>query len=65
MTAKEALRARVDELSEAQAASAHIVVEQSTDEADTVGSPVGSGRTATGEPMPDVVAAVRRLRDDR
>lgn len=32
-------------------------------EPDVVGLPKGWGETLTGEPMPNVVAAVRRVRD--
>lgn len=65
MTAKEKLMRDVLDLDEAKAARARIVVLDDT-EADweTVPLPEGWGETLTGEPMPDVAAAVRRSREE-
>lgn len=63
MTAKEALIREVLELDEAEAAQARIVVGgDGLDEVDVVGMPEEWGTTLTGEPMPNIVAAVRRSR---
>jgi hypothetical protein len=62
MTTKEKLRAQLEELSEQEAENAQIVVRRP--EPDVVGLPDGWGETSTGEPMPNVVAAVRRVRDE-
>ncbi len=61
MTAKEKLLRDVLDLDEAEAARARIVLVEDPAEEDTV-LPAGWGETQTGEPMPDVVAAVRRSR---
>jgi hypothetical protein len=62
MTTKEKLRAQLEELSEQEAEYAEIIVKRP--EPDVVGLPAGWGETLTGEPMPNVVAAVRRVRDE-
>ena len=61
MTAKERLLREILDLDEAQAARARIVI---ADEA-TEMAPLraGWGETATGEPMPNVAAAVSRSRE--
>lgn len=61
MTTKEKLRAQLEELSEQEAEHAQIIVGHP--EPDVAGLPDGWGETLTGEPMPNVVAAVRRVRD--
>lgn len=43
----------------------HLVDEADLPTAKGAGVPAGWGGTATGEPMPDVVAAVRRSRSSR
>lgn len=49
-------------LSEEEAEHAQIIVRRP--EPDVVGLPGGWGETLTGEPMPNVVAAVRRVRGE-
>lgn len=64
MTAKEKLLREVLDLDEARAARARIVVpEEPKVEAEMVPLPAGWGETLTGEPMPNVAAAMRRSRD--
>jgi hypothetical protein len=65
VTAKEKLIRDVLDLDEAKATRARIVVGDDA-EADweTVPLPEGWGETLTGEPMPDVAAAVRRSREE-
>jgi hypothetical protein len=64
MTAKEKLLRDVLDLDEAKAARARIVVsDDSAEEAEMAPLPKGWGETLTGEPMPNVAAAVRRSRD--
>lgn len=66
MTAKERLLREILDLDEAEAARARIVVtDEPSEEAETVTLPDGWGETLTGEPMPDVAAAVRRSRGSR
>jgi hypothetical protein len=60
VTAKEKLLREVLELDEARAARARIVV---PDEPEMAALPAGWGETLTGEPMPNVAAAVRRSRE--
>ena len=60
MTAKEKLLREVLDLDEASAARAWIVI---PDEPDMAPLPAGWGETLTGEPMPNVAAAVRRSRE--
>ena len=62
MTAKEKLLREVVDLDEARAARAQIVI---ADELEMVALPAGWGETLTGEPMPNVAAAVRRSRESR
>ena len=66
MIAKEKLIRDVLDLDEAKAARAQIVVvPEPEDEWQTVPLPEGwGGTTLTGEPMPDVAAAVRRSREE-
>jgi len=72
MTAKELLMKRVPTLSEEEAeralvaldAEPHSTAGEATGEPDMVGLPEGWGRMANGEPMPNVVAAVRRSREE-
>jgi hypothetical protein len=64
MTAKEKLLRDVLDLDEAKAARARIVVaEEPEDGPEMVPLPEGWGETLTGEPMPNVAAAVRRSRE--
>jgi hypothetical protein len=71
MTAKELLRLRIDELSEAEAESTLRLLDaprtgEDTGEAgepEVAPLPQGWGETLTGEPMPNVVAAVSRSRE--
>jgi hypothetical protein len=66
MTAKEKLLREILNLGEAEAERAHIVTaDESIEETEMAPLPVGWGETLTGEPMPDIVAAVRRSRDPR
>jgi hypothetical protein len=58
----EELRAQLEELSEQEAEHAQIIVTRP--EADVAGLPDGRGETLTGEPKPNVVAAMRRVRDE-
>ncbi len=52
------------DLDEADAARAHIVISgASVEETEMAPLPAGWGETLTGEPMPNVAAAVRRSRD--
>lgn len=67
MTAKELLRQRVDELSEAEAETALRLIDArrkgEADEPEMAPLPQGWGETLTGEPMPNVTAAVSRSRE--
>jgi hypothetical protein len=64
MTAKEKLLREILDLDEAEAARAHIVItDVAVEEAEMASLPSGWGETLTGEPMPNVAAAVRRFRD--
>jgi hypothetical protein len=64
VTAKEKLLREILDLDEAEAARAHIVItDASAEEAETASLPQGWGETLTGEPMPNVAAAVRRSRE--
>lgn len=62
MPTREELHALIDSLPEPQLPTARIVVDE--DEPDVVGRPTGWGTMTNGEPMPNVVAAVRRVRDE-
>jgi hypothetical protein len=65
MTAKEKLLREVLDLDETEAARAQIVItDVAVEEAETP-LPEGWGETLTGEPMPNVAAAVRRSRLSR
>ncbi len=61
MTAKERLLREIIDLDEAQAARARIVI--ADEETDMAPLPAGWGETLTGEPMPNVAAALRRSRE--
>jgi hypothetical protein len=64
VTAKEKLLREILDLDEAEAARARIVVsDELAEESEAVTLPEGWGETLTGEPMPDVAAAVRRSRE--
>jgi hypothetical protein len=63
MTAKEKLIRDVLDLSEAEAQRARIVVEGLQPSGEMVQLPKSWGCMANGQPMPDVVAAVRRSRE--
>lgn len=64
MTAKEKLLRDVLDLDEAKAVHARIVVsEEPANEPEMAPLPDGWGETLTGEPMPNVAAAVRRSRE--
>lgn len=52
MTAKEKLRAQIDELTEAEAASAHIVVERIAD-SDEIGEAIAAGYRRIPQSTPD------------
>jgi hypothetical protein len=62
MATREELHRELDALPDPQVPKARIVVEEP--EPDVIGLPKGWGETLTGEPMPNVVAAVRRVRDE-
>jgi ApbE superfamily uncharacterized protein (UPF0280 family) len=62
MSTRQELHQKIDALPDLQVPKARIVVEDS--EPDVVGLPEHWGETLTGEPMPNVVAAVRRVRDE-
>lgn len=61
-SAKERLLRDVLELDEAEATRARIVM---AGESELVPLPAGWGETLTGEPMPNVAAAIRRSRETR
>ena len=64
MTAKEKLLREVLDLDEARAARARIVIpDEPVEEPEMAALPSGWGETLTGEPMPNVAAAVRRSRE--
>jgi hypothetical protein len=64
MTAKEKLLRDVLDLDETKAARARIVVTDDPEvEPEMTPLPEGWGETMTGEPMPNVAAAVRRSRE--
>jgi hypothetical protein len=64
MTAKEKLLQEAQSWSEREAEIALAAVERADDgEPEVAPLPEGFGETLTGEPMPNVVAAVRRSRD--
>jgi hypothetical protein len=61
MAKREQLHAEIDALPEDQLAAARVVVDE--DEPDVVGRPKGWGTMDNGQPVPNVVAAVRRSRE--
>ena len=64
MTAKEKLLREVLDLDEDRAARARIVIpDEPIEEPEMAPLPAGWGETLTGEPMPNVAAAVRRSRE--
>lgn len=70
MTTKERLHKLVDELSDHEAENTlrlldarHRGDHSESNESEMASLPAGWGNTLTGEPMPDVVAAVRRSRE--
>jgi hypothetical protein len=63
MATRAELHEEVDALGDEQVPRARLVVEGEA-EGDVVGLPDSWKRTATGEPMPNVVAAVRAVRDE-
>jgi hypothetical protein len=64
MTAKEKLLLRVPDWTDEQAEIALRAVEpEAVEEPEMAPLPEGWGQTLTGEPMPNVVAAVHRSRD--
>ncbi len=62
MATREELHQELDALPDRQVPKARIVVDET--EPDIVGLPEGWGETLTGEPMPNVVAAVHRVREE-
>jgi hypothetical protein len=62
MATREELHRELDALPDQQVPQARIVVDET--EPDAVGLPAGWGETLTGEPMPNVVVAVHRVRDE-
>lgn len=64
VTAKEKLLREILDIDEAEAARARIVVSTGpAEEPEMAPLPAGWGETLTGEPMPNVAAAVRRSRE--
>jgi hypothetical protein len=63
MTAKERLLELAPTWSEREAEIALLAVERGNATSSTAPLPEGWGETLTGEPMPDVVSAVRRSRE--
>jgi hypothetical protein len=61
MATREQLHRELNALDDERVAKARIVVEG--DEPEMARLPEGWGETLTGEPMPNVVAAVRRSRE--
>jgi len=61
MATREQLHKEIDALPDPQLPKVRIVVEE--DEPDVVGLPEGWGIMDNGEPVPNVVAAVRRSRE--
>jgi hypothetical protein len=59
---REQLHEEIDDLPEPQVPKARIVVDE--DEPDIVGRPKSWGTMTNGAAMPNVVAAVRRVRDE-
>lgn len=64
MTMREKVERLLDQLSEAELEAEYERLREAVKgEADMAPLPAGWGETLTGEPMPDVVAAVRHSRD--
>lgn len=63
MTAKQRLLQEVPKWTEREAEIALRAVEAANGEGEMASLPEGWGETLTGEPMPDVVSAVRRSRE--
>ena len=64
MATREQLHRDVDALSAPQVSKARIVVVEEAEGSEMMAPlPEGWGETLTGEPMPDVAAAVRRSRE--
>jgi hypothetical protein len=63
MATREQLHRDVDALPAPQVPKARIVVVEEPEESEMAPLPEGWGETLTGEPMPDVAAAVRRSRE--
>ncbi len=64
MTAKEKLLREILDLDEVDAERAHIVISDApVEKTEMAPLPAGWGETLTGEPMPNIAAAVRRSRD--
>lgn len=60
MATRDQLHREVDAIPDEKLANARLVVDEETEMAPL---PEGWGQTLTGEPMPNVAAAVRRSRD--
>lgn len=60
MATRDQLHREVDAIPDEKLANARVVVDEETEMAPL---PEGWGQTLTGEPMPNVAAAVRRSRD--
>ena len=63
MTAKEKLLREVLDLDEARARARIVIPDEPVDDPEMAPLPAGWGETLTGEPMPNVAAAVRRSRE--
>lgn len=64
MTTREKVEKLLDQLSEAELENEYLRLRRTVDgEDDMAPLPEGWGETLTGEPMPNVVAAVRRSRE--
>ena len=62
MTTREKVDKLLDQLSEAELQDEYEHLVAAVEEPDMVSLPEGSGQTRTGEPMPNVVAALHRSR---
>jgi hypothetical protein len=62
MTTREKLERLLDQLSEAELQAEYEHLLAAVEEPDMVPLPEGWGQTRTGEPMPNVVAALHRSR---
>jgi hypothetical protein len=64
MTTREKVERLLDQLSQAELEAEYERLRRAVDrESEMAPLPSGWGQTLTGEPMPDVVAAVRRSRE--